>query len=223
MENMVQALKRSMMRITLTACSLCFLLPLACSDSNAAGTAESPDNQADSTAMTPAGEEHAEEGAKEKGGENPASTAGASDLEVEIINSILIDDSVLLGGQPSEAHFAEAADKGYQVIITLRGESEAGTAGEKAMVEELDMRFVQIPMANGGGYTEENARALAAILDDPANHPVMVHCGSGNRVGGLFALKAYFVDGLDPDAALEQGRQRGMKNQLEGRVRAAMK
>ncbi|MHC5063921.1 MAG: protein tyrosine phosphatase family protein [Planctomycetota bacterium] len=221
------------MRITYPLCSLCFLLPLACSESNAAGSGEETTNTAEAPASPNAGEERGQEAAgnKEKAGEHSGETGGeqgeeheaAEDLEVGIRNAILIDGTVLLGGQPSEAQFGEAADKGYQVIVTLRGDGEPGTEGEKEMVEELDMRFIHIPMANGGGYTEENARALAAVLDDPANHPVMVHCGSGNRVGGLFALKAFFVDGLDPDAALEVGRSRGMQNRLEGRVKSAMK
>ena len=37
-----------------------------------------------------------------------------------------------------------------------------------------------------------------------------MHCASGNRVGGLFALKAFYVDGKTPEEALEIGRSAGM-------------
>ncbi|SVC09755.1 uncharacterized protein METZ01_LOCUS262609, partial [marine metagenome] len=36
------------------------------------------------------------------------------------------------------------------------------------------------------------------------------YCASGNRVGGLLALKAYWLDGVEPDDALEIGRQAGL-------------
>ena len=57
--------------------------------------------------------------------------------------------------------------------------------------------------------TEENARALAAALDQ-AEQPVLLHCGSGNRIGGLFALMAYYLDDKTAEEALAFGREAGL-------------
>ena len=47
---------------------------------------------------------------------------------------------------------------------------------------------------------------------------VLVACGSANRVGAAFALRAVTVAGADPEAALELGRAAGMTG-TEPRVR----
>jgi len=46
---------------------------------------------------------------------------------------------------------------------------------------------------------------------------VLVHCGSGNRVGALLALRAS-LDGADDEKALALGREGGLSS-LEGVVR----
>ena len=71
------------------------------------------------------------------------------------------------------------------------------------------MTYVSLPIQGSADLTEEKARAFAAALD-AAESPVLVHCSSGNRVGGLFAMKAHYVDGLSPREALEVGKQAGV-------------
>jgi protein tyrosine phosphatase (PTP) superfamily phosphohydrolase (DUF442 family) len=52
------------------------------------------------------------------------------------------------------------------------------------------------------------AEKLDAILAE-ADGPVLVHCGSGNRVGALLALRAS-INGASDEEALELGRQAGL-------------
>ncbi|MDR5880476.1 hypothetical protein [Caballeronia sp. LZ032] len=56
------------------------------------------------------------------------------------------------------------------------------------------------------------------MLQVQDNLPVIVHCGSGNRVGALFALRAAWVKGVDVPKAIEIGRQHGL-TKLEDDVR----
>ena len=58
-------------------------------------------------------------------------------------------------------------------------------------------------------------------LDDILKHsqaPVLVHCASGSRVGALFALRAYFVEGLSSESSLKRGQKAGL-TRLEPLVR----
>lgn len=126
-------------------------------------------------------------------------------------------DGILTGGQPSPAELEAVRDAGFETVINLRRPGERGTQGEAERVGELGMRYVSIPVAGADGLTEENARALAAALA-LASGPVLVHCGSSNRVGALFALKAFHLDGASPEQALEIGRAAGL-TRLEGAVR----
>ena len=60
------------------------------------------------------------------------------------------------------------------------------------------------------------AQPLGAQTEEPV--PVLLHCGSGNRVGALLALAAFHVDGRPADAALQYGLDSGL-TRLEPVVR----
>ena len=77
---------------------------------------------------------------------------------------------------------------------------------------------MHLPMAGAAGLTEDNAKALQEVLDDDSVYPVVVHCGSGNRVGALFALKAFYFDCHNGEEALEAGKAAGL-TRLEPAVR----
>jgi uncharacterized protein (TIGR01244 family) len=127
-------------------------------------------------------------------------------------------EGVVSGGQPSAEQLAQAADAGFKTVINLRGPNERGGADdEAAQVQGLGMTYVHLPIQGAEGVNEENARALDAALA-AAEKPVLLHCGSGNRVGGLLALKAHHVDGLGVEEAMAYGLESGM-TRLEGHVR----
>ena len=147
--------------------------------------------------------------------ETPPATASAA--EIDIPNARTPIDGILTGGQPSVEQFEAAAQAGYRTIVNLRAPGEKGSWDEAAKAEELGLRYVAIPIAGVDGLTTENARKLAEIVDDPQNLPAMVHCASGNRVGGLFAMKALHVDGQDAEQALASGREAGL-TKLEAAV-----
>ena len=122
---------------------------------------------------------------------------------------------VITGGQPSTEQLEAAAARGYRTIIDLRPAAEGGRSAEEAV--RLGLRYVAIPVAGEDGLTDDNARALATALGE-AERPAIVHCASGNRVGALFALVAYRVEGRSAGEALEIGRAAGL-TRLEPAVR----
>lgn len=132
-------------------------------------------------------------------------------------NAITPQEGVTSGGQPTEEEFRRAAALGYKTVVNLRTDGEEIPFDEPALVEELGMRYVHLPIAGAEGITSENAAALAAILAE-AEHPVLLHCGSGNRVGALFALDAHDRLGQDAETALQTGLDAGM-TRLEPVVR----
>lgn len=125
---------------------------------------------------------------------------------------------VTTGGQPTREQLAEAAARGLETVINLRGEGESDIG--RADVEALGMTYVALPIAGTEDLTAANAAALDAALAE-AEGPVMVHCGSGNRVGAMFALRAHFVEGADPEEALALGKAAGL-TRLEGATRDAL-
>ena len=131
-------------------------------------------------------------------------------------NGVMVSEGILAGGQPTEEQLAGLADAGYKTVINMRLPDEQGNTQGEA-VEAAGMNYVTVPIEGAAGLSEERARAFAEALD-AAERPALVHCGSGNRVGALFALKAFYVDGATADEAIQFGLDAGM-TRLEGPVR----
>ena len=150
----------------------------------------------------------------------PAAAPGAPaavDPAALVRNGRMPVEGVLTGGQPTDEQLAALRDAGFKTVINLRQPNEMGTRGEAETVAELGMTYVSLPVAGTSGLTEENAAALAALLEE-ADRPLLLHCGSGNRVGALLALKAFWLEGASAEEALEIGRDGGL-TRLEGAVR----
>ena len=137
---------------------------------------------------------------------------------IDIPNAKMPIAGILVGGQPSVEQLEQAAQAGYRTIVNLRSPGEKGSWDEAAKAATLGLRYVAIPMAGADGLTAENAQALAEIVDDPQALPAMVHCASGNRVGGLFAMRAFHFDGKSAESALAVGREAGLTS-LEDAVK----
>jgi uncharacterized protein (TIGR01244 family) len=134
-----------------------------------------------------------------------------------IPNECRPESDCLTGGQPSESQLAEVAEAGFRTVINLRGLGEPGTDVEPHILAKSGVKYIHIPISGPGEITREKAQLLSDALETAAR-PVMVHCASGNRVGALYALKAFHLDGHSIDDALEAGRRWGM-TRMEPMVR----
>lgn len=151
------------------------------------------------------------------------SPGATSSLKVDLgavveLGEVTPVDGISTSGQPDKASLAVFADSGYVAVIDLRTAGEDRGLDESAVVEGLGMKYVPMPIGRDD-ITIEKAEELANLLAN-YDEPVLVHCGSANRVGALFALKA-FSDTGDAEEALEAGRASGMTS-LEGRVQEVM-
>ena len=126
---------------------------------------------------------------------------------------------LITGGQPEASAWPVLAQQGVTTVINLRPQAEMAGRDEASEVEAAGMRYVEIPVDGAAGITMENARALRSLLDD-ANGTVLVHCASGNRVGGLIALGAADA-GASSEDAIAQGRAAGLTG-AEVRVREVL-
>ena len=117
-------------------------------------------------------------------------------------------DGVSTAGQPDEAALAVFAKQGYTTVIDIRGEYENRGLDEAAVVADLGMEYVSFPIAGADAINFENARTLADLIK-AADGPVLVHCGSANRVGALLALDKSTA-GASDSQALEYGTKAGM-------------
>lgn len=153
----------------------------------------------------------------------------ADDIDLGAVSSLKVDlqqvvelgtvsavDGVTSAGQPDEAALEVFADAGYAAVIDLRGPEEDRGFDQKAVVEDLGMHYVLLPIVGPDAVNFENAGKLDELLGQ-FDAPVLVHCKSANRVGGLLALRAS-LNGVDDAAAMAHGKEAGM-TRLEPVVR----
>lgn len=117
-------------------------------------------------------------------------------------------DGLTSAGQPDEQALKVFADSGYAAVIDLRGAAESRGIDEATVVEGLGMSYVSFPISGADAINFDNAAKLKALIA-AQDGPVLVHCGSGNRVGALLALSKA-LDGADDEQAVAAGREGGL-------------
>jgi len=143
-------------------------------------------------------------------GEKPAPTADevSEDPMAGLPNGIALDQRVVGAGQPSEDTLRGLTGRGYGLVISLRQPDEGG-AVPGTVVEEAGMQWASVPIG-GADFTAADARALRSALDGaPQDAKVLVHCGSGSRVGALWATMLALEQNLTSEQAVELARTSG--------------
>ena len=126
-------------------------------------------------------------------------------IKVEDLRPI---DGITSSGQPDAKAFAIVADSGYVAVIDMRGPNENRGLDEKAVVEALGLEYIEFPLVGREAISFENAQRLDKLLTD-IDGPVLLHCGSGNRVGAILALR-HSLQGADDEAAMQYGKSAGL-------------
>ncbi len=130
---------------------------------------------------------------------------------VEGLRNCAVAGDVLFASQPSDTALELLAARGYTTVVTTRADGEIDW-DERAKVESLGMRFVSIPMPNPvSGITDEQITRLDSVLGS-ATGPVVLHCGSGNRVSGLWGAWLAERRGVEPEEALRLAELAGMRS-----------
>lgn len=105
---------------------------------------------------------------------------------VEIDNFGRVTDLYYRGAQPSDRDYAALAAFGIRTVIDLQAD---GSASESVRVEAEGMTFYRIPMTTHVPPTPAQLALFLALVTDPANQPVYVHCAGGrHRTGVMTAV-----------------------------------
>jgi len=98
-----------------------------------------------------------------------------------------VDANVYRGRQPSAEGFKNLAKLGIRTVIDLRG-GPFHLPREKKQVEDAGMRYVEERFSGVFPPRNEQVARLIAVMQDPTEGPVFVHCRRGaDRVGVLIA------------------------------------
>ncbi len=92
---------------------------------------------------------------------------------------------VFRGAQPGKDGYATLKAMGIKTVIDMRT-----TESEKTQVEAAGMRAIAVPIKMTRDGLKEKVDQVVALMADPANQPVYVHCRHGQDRTGI-SVAAY--------------------------------
>lgn len=117
---------------------------------------------------------------------------------------------IFLASQPGAEDFAQAKKGGIETVVNMRHHAEQKDFNEKKTVEELGMNYFN-PAWNGvDELTDAKFDEVRNILKTQKK-PILLHCGSANRVGAIWLAYRVLDDGLSFDKALAEAKTVGLK------------
>lgn len=131
-------------------------------------------------------------------------------LKDDVPHILCLDERVATGGQPTDAAFGKLAANGYRAVLSLRTASEGiDQKHEQEMIEKAGLRYINIPVVSSAPKPEQVDEFIGAVTNK-ANYPMLIHCGSANRVGAFWLIYRVISQGWPEDKALEEAIKIGL-------------
>ncbi|MGE0443609.1 MAG: sulfur transferase domain-containing protein [Vicinamibacterales bacterium] len=130
-----------------------------------------------------------------------------------IRNFSRVDATVSCGGAVDASAYPGLKQDGFVSVINLRLASEPGANIDeaRAAAASAGLNYIHLPFNVAQPDSAVVDRFLAAV-STPANQPVLVHCGSANRVGGVWMIKRVLQDGWAIDRARAEAEAIGLNS-----------
>ena len=131
-----------------------------------------------------------------------------------IRNYSRVDATVGCGGAVDPAAMAALKKEGYVSVINLRQASEPGAdidAG-RASAQAAGLKYIHLPF-NVAAPDSKVVDSFLAAVADKSNQPVFIHCGSANRVGGMWMIKRVLQDKWALDRAKTEAQAIGLSSE----------
>jgi protein tyrosine/serine phosphatase len=164
----------------------------------------------------------------------PFTPSPASAQTTGLDNFYQVSPGIYRGGRPPFAALPALLDQNIKTIIDLQGgdaeipffgwlmkdfepgEKPSMIARERILSTQLGFQFVNYPLSSIKNVNATEAgwiKDILAIMADPANQPVFVHCEHGiDRTGLIIALYRVFDEGWTPQAAHDEMMAMGHGN-----------
>lgn len=128
----------------------------------------------------------------------------------ELPNFHRVSDQLYRGAQPLRGGMNKLSELGIKTVINLRGPDDR-ISGEQKETESAGLRYFNIPMPGFSAPSDEQVARAMAIINNPDNQPVLIHCKRGSdRTGTITAIYRISHDGWTADRAIAEARRNGM-------------
>ncbi len=122
---------------------------------------------------------------------------------------------VFTAGQPTLFGMREVSEMGVKSVLNVLPEQEC-IAGEDAIVQANGMEYYRVPF-DPSGIALQTIYEFAELLNT-MEKPILIHCSTGNHVGGLWFAYRVLVEKASLAQAMKEGRKIGMKPAMEDAV-----
>jgi uncharacterized protein (TIGR01244 family) len=128
----------------------------------------------------------------------------------ELPNFHQVNSQLYRGAQPKQSGFKQLTQLGVKTVINLRA-GDGLSQTEEVEARAAGLHYFGVPFKRTGRPTDEQMTRVLAIIDDPANQPVFVHCRLGeDRTGTVIAVYRIVHDGWTSERAKAEANQLGM-------------
>ena len=122
---------------------------------------------------------------------------------------------IYTAGQPTPQGIEEIAAMGIKTVINVLPDNER-IPQEAQVVTANNMGYAALPFQTHA-FKMETIEQFADLLLT-SEKPVLIHCSTGNHVGGLWFAYRVLAQKTPLWLALKEGREIGMKSDLEERL-----
>jgi protein tyrosine/serine phosphatase len=128
----------------------------------------------------------------------------------ELPNFHKVSDKLYRGAQPVTGFANKLGELGVKTIVNLRGGDEVSQSEQKE-AEAAGLHYFNIGMPGLSAPSDDQVNRVMAIIDNPENQPVFIHCKRGSdRTGTITAVYRISHEGWNAERALSEAKHYGM-------------
>lgn len=125
-----------------------------------------------------------------------------------------VSPGIYRSAQPDKADFKDLKQYGIATILNLNNDKET-MAMEKKAAKAAGIQYISHPMSGFWTPDDQQVDESLAVLNDPNNYPILIHCKHGeDRTGLIVGLHRVYAERIDPQTAYQEMLDLGFHKSL---------